>query len=300
MLSSATLPEEDENYEIASPLLGGRNNHFNIEEHEHNHGEPQSPPRGDGAQTTTPGGSAAATGSMDPRIIVRHPVLRAVAIRCATMSCAADALPTIFYYIVTEGKMTAMATAGVYTLFVCLWIPFWLLSFVVTEWGVYALAVLTVFGIGRSVLRMIAFPGASCRVRREIEGAFAKYSVQMLLAAMETIGEVALVLLQATGSPEEVAQLGNHHRRGRLTELPTLWRRAELYKNRVIAVYLQVLQSLYDQAVPNNNSSAGGSAYLSKHGNNRLIGDIGNVADLTVGREAFSLSPYKPSTVLSF
>ena len=137
MLSSTAFEqdEQQDNYEIASPLLE-RNHQFNIEED----ADTQRAAAADGA---------AQQGSMDPRLVVRHPVLRALAMRCATMSSAADALPTIFYSIVTEGKMTAMFTVGAYLLFVSLWIPFWLLSFVVTEWGVYALAVATVFGIGR-------------------------------------------------------------------------------------------------------------------------------------------------------
>ena len=138
MLSSTAFIQEDEqqdNYEIASPLLE-RNHQFNIE------GDTDT-------QRAAAADNGAAQGSMDPRLVVRHPVLRALAMRCATMSSAADALPTIFYSIVTEGKMTAMVTVGVYLLFVALWMPFWLLSYVVTEWGVYALAVATVFGIGR-------------------------------------------------------------------------------------------------------------------------------------------------------
>ena len=128
---------------------------------------------------------------------------------------------------------------------------------------------------------MIAFPGASCRVRREIEGEFAKYSVQMLLAAVECLNDAAVLIWQATGSPEEVAAA--NLRRGRLNDIAGIWRRAELYKNRVVAVYLQVLQALYEQAVPNGGSTgSGGTAYLTKYGNNRLVGDIGNVADLTV------------------
>lgn len=142
-------------------------------------------------------------------------------------------------------------------------------------------AVCVPYSLVSSVLRMIAFPGASCRVRREIEGEFAKYSVQMLLAAVECLNDAAVLIWQATGTPEEVAAA--NLRIGRLNDLAGIWRRAELYKNRVVAVYLQVLQALYEQAVPNGGSTgSGGTAYLTKYGNNRLVGDIGNVADLTV------------------
>lgn len=141
MLSSTAFVEDEEhqqdNHEIATPLLE-RNHQFNI----------------DGDASAAAAAAAADSGSMDPRLVVRHPVLRTLAMRCATMSSAADALPTIFYSIVTEGKMTAMFTVGAYLIFVALWIPFWLLSYVVTEWGVYALAVATVFGIGRYVTHL--------------------------------------------------------------------------------------------------------------------------------------------------
>lgn len=284
MLSSASFPQE-ENNDIASPLLG-RENQFNIAD-QNNESDPQRAGGFDGVGTNTTTTNGSAAGSMDPRLVLRHPVLRGLAMRCASMSCAADSLPTVFYYIVTEGKTTVMVMGGAYLLFVALWLPFWLLSFVVTEWGVYALAILTVFGIGRSVLRMIAFPGASCRVRREIEGEFAKYSVQMLVASVEALSEVASLLFQATASPEELANM--NQRRGKLDDLPNIWRRAELYKDRVVAVYLQVLCSLYDQVNANGApAAAGGNAYLTKYGNNRLIGDIGNVVDLTVSRRGYS------------
>lgn len=292
MLSSAAFPEEENNYEIASPLLG-RNDRFNNITDDDDDSEQRAASGGGGfdgisnssssaqqhQQPNNNNGAGAASGNMDPRLVIRHPLLRALALRCASMHCAADKLPKIFYYIVTEGKMTAMVTIGVYLLFVSLWFPFWLLSLIVTEWGVYALAVLTVFGIGRSVLRMIAFPGASCRVRREIEGEFAKYSVQMLLASLDSVADLASLLLQATAGPDEAST----NRRGRLNDLPGIWRTMSLYKDRVLAVHLQVLQSLYDQ--PTNaasGSATGGSGYLTKYGNNRLLGDIGNLSDLTV------------------
>ena len=277
MLSSSSFPQDEYN-EIASPLLG-RNNQFNIAEQHNNESDPQRAGF-DGVSSTPTSGSAAPQGSMDPRLVLRHPILRGLALQCANMSCAADSLPTVFYYIVTEGKTTAVVTVGVYLLFVALWLPFWMLSFVLTEWGVYALAVVTVFGIGRSVLRMIAFPGASCRVRREIEGEFAKYSVQMLVAAVESMSDVASHLFYATATHEEIASTNQH--RCKLSDLPNVWRRAQLYKDQVMAVYLQVLCSLYDQPTTTVPAAAGGSAYLTKYGNNRLIGDIGNVADLTV------------------
>jgi hypothetical protein len=103
--------------------------------------------------------------------------------RCVTWKSAADALPTPFHVVVTNGKICALATVSGYLLFISLWFPFWLLSFLLTEYGVYAMAVCTIFLIGRSIIRLIAFPGASQKVTKEIEAEFAKYSVRMIVSA---------------------------------------------------------------------------------------------------------------------
>lgn len=273
MLSPGALyplqEDEEENYEIASPLLE-RTSRSTIASDENAHEDG----RGglDGVQQS----STSTTHTMDPRFF-RHAWLRGCVMRCAHMKTVADSLPTVFYTIVTEGKMTAMVTVGVYLVFLSLWLPFWILSFVVTEWGVYALAVATVFLLGRSVLRMIAFPGASCRVRREIEGEFAKYSVQMLLASTEALADAAALLVQATDAS------ATPRRVGKLSDLPAVWRRAGMYRDRVIAVYRQVLGALYQEpSTVTSGSGNGQSAYLTMYGNNRLLGDVGNVLDLTV------------------
>jgi hypothetical protein len=292
MLSPGALyplqEDEEDNYEIASPLLE-RTPRSTIASDENAHEDG----RGgfDGVQQQ----QSSTAHSMDPRFF-RHAWLRGCVMRCAHMKTMADSLPSVFHTIVTEGKMTAMVTVGVYLVFLSLWLPFWLLSFVVTEWGVYALAVATVFLLGRSVLRMIAFPGASCRVRREIEGEFAKYSVQMFLASTEALADAAALLLQATDpstSPRRV---------GKLSDLPAVWRRARMYRDRVIAVYRQVLGALYQEpsAAATSSSGSGQSAYLTMHGNNRLLGDVGNVLDLTVRDQMKSTNNMPGGTLLCY
>ena len=82
------------------------------------------------------------------------------------------------------GKWSSPPFLGVYVTFVALWLPFWLLSFVITEWGIYLLAVFTVFFIGRSIILLIAFPGASQKVTATIETEFAKYSVRIIMFFM--------------------------------------------------------------------------------------------------------------------
>ena len=87
---------------------------------------------------------------------VRRTVFWALGIRTL-----ADVLPAPLQMVVNSGKMSAIVFVGAYLFLIALWLPFWLLSFVVTEWGVYALVIGAVFLIGRGIIRMIAFPGSS-------------------------------------------------------------------------------------------------------------------------------------------
>lgn len=81
------------------------------------------------------------------------PSLRRVILRFLNVPSAADSLPPFLSLIATNGKLAVLGLLLFYCLFVSLWFPFWLLSFVVTEWGVYALFVGTVFLIGRMIVR---------------------------------------------------------------------------------------------------------------------------------------------------
>lgn len=73
----------------------------------------------------------------------------------------ADALPGALQMVVNSGKMSAVVFLGGYLLLIALWLPFWLLSYFVTESGVYAMVIGAVFLVGRGIIRMIAFPGSS-------------------------------------------------------------------------------------------------------------------------------------------
>jgi len=87
---------------------------------------------------------------------VRRGVFLALGVR--TM---ADALPGPLQLVVNSGKMSVAFFLGGYLLLIALWLPFWLLSFLVSEWGVYGMFVCVVFLVGRGIIRMIAFPGSS-------------------------------------------------------------------------------------------------------------------------------------------
>jgi len=226
-------------------------------------------------ETSGDGGSGGHGASSDPRLAC--PVfLRGVVLRLVAFQSAADRLPSAPYAIVTNGKIAALAFLGAYVVFVVLWIPFWLLSFVVTEWGVYALAIVTVFFVGRSIIRLIAFPGASQKVANEIETEFARYSVRMLASSCEAFVEVASIL--ASAFPADGESTKRRQQSSDLYDLPIYWSRAKTYRNRVLGVYLEVLLYLYHEPpLP----SAQGAPDLTRYGNNRLSGDIGNLSGLT-------------------
>lgn len=73
----------------------------------------------------------------------------------------ADGLPAPLHMVVNSGKMSTAVFLGGYMVLIGLWLPFWLLSFILTEWGVYGTLVSAVFLVGRGIIRMIAFPGSS-------------------------------------------------------------------------------------------------------------------------------------------
>jgi hypothetical protein len=199
------------------------------------------------------------------------PWLRAGIVICLQHKTAADVLPSIFHSIVTHGKVAAVSLITGYFIFLALWLPFWLLSFVTSEWGIYVLSVLSIFYLGRCIIRLLAFPGASQKVTHDMEHEFAKYSVRVLESAVGSLVEVCTFLT----NPVDTS-------RGGLAtyELPTLWRRAKMYRNRVLSVYLEVLLYLYQQ--PAESTTSHSPSPFTKHGNNRLMGDIGNLSGLTV------------------
>jgi hypothetical protein len=187
---------------------------------------------------------------------------------------AADALPSVLQTIVTSGKMSAVFFLGGYLVFVSLWLPFWLLSFVTSEWGIYALAVGAVFLAGRCIIRMIAFPGSSQRVSSEIEREFAKYSVKMIFSSADSLVDLASAI--GSTSPGEE---GGSNSNFAYYEIPTLWKRAKSYRDRVLSVYAETLTYILNDR---QQTSANLASDLTKYGSSRLSGDIGDLSGLTV------------------
>ena len=241
--------------------------------------------------------------------------------RIVAMRCLADRLPWIFHSIVVNanGKIVPLALLGINLLFVSLWVPFWLLSFLLTEWGVYATAVGTIFLVGRAIIRLIAFPGASQKVTIDMEAEFAKYSVQMITSATDCLIELGNTLGAVPDNPTTTNNNnGSSSKNTTLHQLPNLWRRVKGYRDRVLGVFLDVLLYIYNPEDYSNSSltlsatvdaapsttttpddplvttvaSNGYGPGLTRYGNNRFSGDIGHFNGLTVRLVGFSVIFY--------
>lgn len=189
---------------------------------------------------------------------------------------AADALPSILQVIVTSGKMSVLFFGGFYFVFISLWFPFWLLSFLVSELGVYTLLIGTIFLVGRSIIRLIAFPGSSQRVSSEIENEFSKYSVRMLISASNSIIDFAEAVSSKNSSGEEPTFTNQTLE---YFEISSLWKRSKSYRDRVLGVYAETLHFILNDCQDTLGNSP---SDLTKYGNNKLSGDIGDLSGLTV------------------
>mmetsp|Transcript_16472 Transcript_16472/g.31220 ORF Transcript_16472/g.31220 Transcript_16472/m.31220 type:complete len:1192 (-) Transcript_16472:3011-6586(-) len=228
---------------------------------------------------------------------MRRPIRRLL--RCITHNAVskcllriptlADALPPPATLILHNPKMSFGAfivACMVLDLFIIL--PGYLFSFIITEVGVYFAILFCIWNIGRFVLRMITFPGSTSRLKGDIESEFTKYSIRMLENAAEAIMEVAMVM----ASMEEVTMHGGHNgvkfvdgvngRAVRLIgkksiaprELYALWNKVCQYRDRVLGMYYDVLHCLLLE-------EGQGSGEKTKYGNNPLVGDIGNLVDIS-------------------
>jgi hypothetical protein len=188
----------------------------------------------------------------------------------------ADALPTVFQAILTSGKMSAMVFLGSYLFFVALWFPVYLFSFISSEMGIYALSIGMVFLVGRSIIRLIAFPGSTNRVSSEMEKEFSKYSTRILVSSSTSIIDLAQAILSASNRGDNNSSNPGYS----YYEIPQLWKRAKSYRDRVIAVYAEVLQYIYNDR--NSGLASPLPSDLTKYENNQLSGDIGDLSGLTV------------------
>lgn len=204
------------------------------------------------------GGPSSSASSSHGRRSVRGSIASCLHIR--TM---ADALPSILKPIVTNGKLSIAFFLGAQIVLFLSWLPFWICSFLVGETGVYFTCVATIVVVGRGILRMIAFPGSSHRVVSEMEKEFTKYSVRVLTSSATSLVELSEAIMAPSTS------MHYHY------NVRSLWKRANSYRHRVLAVYEEVLKTTLG-TIPAHMTSD-----LNKHGNNVLVGDIGNLSGLT-------------------
>mmetsp|Transcript_18209 Transcript_18209/g.45240 ORF Transcript_18209/g.45240 Transcript_18209/m.45240 type:complete len:908 (-) Transcript_18209:113-2836(-) len=198
-----------------------------------------------------------------------HPVVRGTIASCLRIRTVADVLPPILKPVVANGKLSILFfMAGQMILFI-LWLPFWMCSFVASEAGVYLGCMVTIVLVGRGVLRMIAFPGSSHRVVSEIEKEFTKYSVRVLTSSANSIVELSEAILAPATS--------THY----LYNVKALWKRANSYRHRVMAVYEVVLRATLQEHNGSGQQSPPQQGPLDQHGNNVLLGDVGNLSGLT-------------------
>lgn len=214
--------------------------------------------------------------------------------RILATRCAADCMPTLFHTILYHGKYSLVLLLSVYLILLSCWLPFWSLSFLLTEWGVYLTVIASIFLIGRAIIRLIAFPGASRKVVTDIETEFAKYSVRMIAAAAMSLIDLAVIF-------EPRDQSGEQYVDSRMIpQIPGLWRRANGYRRRVLGLYYDILLYIYEEqdsvsslvlsanalgastSVTTAESVSSFSSELTRYGNNRCSGDVGSVLSLTV------------------
>ena len=111
------------------------------------------------------------------------------------------------------------------------------------------------------------------RVSSEIEKEFAKYSVRLILAGCNTLIDLASAISAAQQSGSGAIDPRNFY------EIQTLWKRAKNYRDRILAVYADVLSYILHDGQQTTDVQ---DPTLTKYGNNRLSGDIGDLSGLTV------------------
>jgi hypothetical protein len=112
--------------------------------------------------------------------------------RIVSIRSIADVLASkipLFDTILYNGTMVGVGVIGVYCIIVIiLWIPLYCVSYITSEIGFYVLLLLLLIHLGRTVLRLLAFPAAtSSKVKLDIETEFCNYSIRILSAAFQSI-----------------------------------------------------------------------------------------------------------------
>jgi len=202
------------------------------------------------------------------------PSVRRVVQRGLQITTVADNLPFLLHTVAFNGKMSVLGLVAFYLMLVCLWFPFWLLAYLITEWGIYAILLGTIFFLGRLIIRILAFPGHSPRVALEVEKEFSKYSVRVLENSCTGVLDLCTAI-------DKLPNNGQSH-----ADICSLWQRTRTYRNRVFGVYFEVLSIFYKSnnthtvasVVPPDSQA---NALSTAFGNNPIKGDVGNLTRVT-------------------
>ena len=175
-------------------------------------------------------------------------------------------------------------------------LPAYMFSLLITEFGVYASILICLWNLGRFVFRTIAFPGSTARLRNDIEGEFAKYSIRMLENGTEAIMELTLLLMSLAEASSGGVQQGLVDQNNKaerilganimassntnLYSVIPVWVKVKQYQTRVFGMFHDVLECLLDHdgdADGLNHTRSG----LTYRGNNPLRGDIGKLLNVS-------------------
>jgi hypothetical protein len=123
---------------------------------------------------------------------------------------------------------------------------------------------------------LLAFPGSSHKVSGEIENEFSKYSVRMLDASLTCVIDICS------------AVIAQHNKAGNFAgyDVLSLWKRSKAYQDRVLGLYYDVLSHFYQDTISSLGlpATAKSSSQTTRYGNNKMLGDVGNLGNITVSR----------------
>lgn len=123
------------------------------------------------------------------------------------------------------------------------------------------------------------------RVSSEIEKEFSKYSITMIVTASNALIDLASAI--------NAAEYGGDYTGTNAVssyEISSLWKRVRNYRDRVLGVYADVLSYITQDG---QQSLSANDPTLTKYGNNRISGDIGDLSGLTVGSRDFRVAEFR-------
>ncbi|CAM9794945.1 unnamed protein product, partial [Phaeothamnion confervicola] len=93
---------------------------------------------------------------------------------CVQIPSAADRLPSPWVLMARTPHVSVLLGAGVYVLFLAVWLPMYILSLAVTATGAWLALLGGVYVGGKELTRLLSYPGCSTTVQREMEREFTK------------------------------------------------------------------------------------------------------------------------------